>query len=352
MRPRIVHLIGTARQENTAIASLVQQIATAAQAGNYESAAIFMDGPGPLQNLLESGGMKTKAITWRGARDLGGHWQLSRALIDLKPDLIHQHFGGWPARLVARVATRAPVILHLHGRDLETRPHGPKVQTTLGASAVIAVSRSVARDAKAGHIHVIPNGIRLPDTMAARANPAHLITASRLVPLRAVEQIIQTLATLPSAQLTILGDGPERPRLVATITEFGLEGRVQLHGWVRDIGPHLMTAGIFVSAARDEGFGLALGQAMAAGLPVVSYDVGAVGELVVHGQTGLLVPPGDIEALGAAVRKLIDSPDLAQAMGASGRQRIAHDFAPKMMTDRILQIYDQFLAPAGRIRTG
>ncbi len=342
MTVHIVHLLGTARAENTAITSLVEQIARASTA-DYRTSAIFMDGAGPMQARLTAAGIPNIAITWAGSRDISGHLALAWALGNLKPDLIHQHHGGWPARLIARLVRGVPVLLHLHGRDRESRPNGRLVQTTIGASAVIAVSQSVASDANDPRTIVIPNGIDVPQSSALLNTPDHLITASRLVPLRAVETLVEVAAALPTARLTIIGDGPDRARIEALIVERHLADRVHLSGWLSDITPVLLGGSIYVSAAQDEGFGLSIAQAMAAGLPVVAMDTGAVSELVTKDISGLLVPAGNRDAMINAVRQLINNPAQARTMGTNGRALIARDFRTHQMTDAVRQIYSQLL---------
>src|SRR5205823_2892935 len=131
------------------------------------------------------------------------------------------------------------------------------------------------------------------------------------------------------------GEGPERPALERLANDLGVTGRLFLLGRVPDVAAWLRRAAVLVHPARWEGFGLAVLEAMLAGLPVVASSVSSLPELVLDGQTGLLVPPGDPTALAQAVAGAVERPELGEA----GRERAKHEFSVARMADRTEDLY-------------
>jgi glycosyltransferase involved in cell wall biosynthesis len=131
---------------------------------------------------------------------------------------------------------------------------------------------------------------------------------------------IQALAGLDSgtrAGLKIAGDGPQRERLVGLTRELGLTSRVSWAGWVatEQVGRFIAEAELVLVPSREEAFGLTALEAAFAGRPVVASRVGGLPEVVLEGQTGLLVPPEDVRALIEAIQHLLSHPEMASAMG-------------------------------------
>ena len=129
-------------------------------------------------------------------------------------------------------------------------------------------------------------------------------------------------------ELVLVGDGVDRGRVEALADRLGVADRVQFTGWRSDVASLLDRFDIFIHPSRDEPFGLAVLEASAAGLPVVAYDDGGLPEVVAAGETGLLAPVGDIDALAAFLEQLVDDEDLRTAMGAAGRERVRTVFRP------------------------
>jgi glycosyltransferase involved in cell wall biosynthesis len=167
-------------------------------------------------------------------------------------------------------------------------------------------------------------------------------TAARLVPIKGLDVLVRAVATLPNARLEIAGDGPERARLERLARELGTADRITFLGWQDDLAECFARWTLASVASRDEGFGIAALEAMAAGLPVVASRVGGIPELVEHERSGLLVPPGDIAALANALGELTADPQRAAAMGAAARERAAA-FRPERLVAAVAAVYERLL---------
>jgi glycosyltransferase involved in cell wall biosynthesis len=165
-----------------------------------------------------------------------------------------------------------------------------------------------------------------------------LLAVCRLEPQKGVDVAVRALARLrqrhPSAELVVLGEGPERAAL--ELLADGLGVPVHLPGRVPDVAKWLRRADLLVHPARWEGFGLALLEAMLASLPVVATNVSSIPEIVVDKETGLLVPPDDPAALADAIAGVLDDP---RAYGTAGRERAHREFSVARMGDRTLEVY-------------
>ncbi|MFL5919001.1 MAG: glycosyltransferase family 4 protein [Gaiellaceae bacterium] len=157
-----------------------------------------------------------------------------------------------------------------------------------------------------------------------------LLCVCRLEPQKGVDVAIGALSEVPDAHLVVLGEGPQRAELERLRDE-----RVHLLGRVPDVAAWLRRADVLVHPVRWEGFGLAVLEAMLAGLPVVATNVSSLPELL--GDAGVLVPPNDASALAAAVNRVLGGPgDLAER----GRARARAEFSVARMADRTLAVYE------------
>ena len=135
--------------------------------------------------------------------------------------------------------------------------------------------------------------------------------------------------------------------LRATVARLGLDDVVSFLGRVAPVAPVFERAEVVVVPSLGEGFGMVALEAMERGRPVIASAVGGLPEIVDDGVTGLLVPPGDADALGAAIRELAGDRARAAAMGAVGRARALEQFSQERCTDRIAELYREALGCAG-----
>lgn len=163
-----------------------------------------------------------------------------------------------------------------------------------------------------------------------------------------VRAMAQLVGDVPRLRCWIAGALEHEPATVElvreAIVEHGLEDVVHLLGRRRDVADLLHAADVFVLSSRQEGFPITILEAMAAGKPIVATDVGGCAEAVVHGETGLIVPPEDPEALAEALASLLADPELAGRMGAAGRERVLREFTVDRMVEQHLALYEEILA--------
>jgi glycosyltransferase involved in cell wall biosynthesis len=334
---------------------IVSTLARGLDPARYRIHAWFLAGKGPLVDVLNQAGVQASALDWaRGARDPWGAWQFWHGLRNQDFAIVHLHFGGRAVSSLARAASGAKIVRHLHGRILEPRGLTPVYFSARGADMVIAVSQAVANRVIDGTARVIYAGVAVPP--GAPPGPRDqgtseiiLGTAGRLVELKGIEYLLKAAATLrrefPALRVEIAGSGPQREKLENLAAQSGLVGQVEFLGWIDGLTSVLPHWDIFAMPSLEEGFGIAALDAMAAGLPVVATSVGGLPELIVDGETGWLVPPRDAEALAARLRLLLCQPELRASMGAAGYARARDHFSNTQMTRSFAQIYDELLTP-------
>jgi glycosyltransferase involved in cell wall biosynthesis len=170
-----------------------------------------------------------------------------------------------------------------------------------------------------------------------------LLAIARLAPQKGLDLAVRALVRVreaePRAVLVVLGEGPERGPLERLARELGVADALFLPGRVGDVAALLERAELLVHPARWEGFGLALLEAMLAARPVVAARASSAPELVADGETGLLVPPEDPDALAAAALRVLGDRALAERLGEAGLARARREFSVARMAERTLEVY-------------
>jgi glycosyltransferase involved in cell wall biosynthesis len=201
---------------------------------------------------------------------------------------------------------------------------------------------------------ITPHAPSALDTVPFRASPARLLFVGRLVPRKGVDVLLTALATpaLHDAKLTVVGAGSERQRLESLAASLGIAPRVEFAGLASpaELDAHFRRCDALVLPAIDdglsgtEGLGVVLIEALAFAKPVVASDVGGIPDVVRHGQTGLLVPPGDPRALASALASLADAPEWARGMGIAGRAHVAACFSRERIAGDLAALYEDVVA--------
>jgi glycosyltransferase involved in cell wall biosynthesis len=197
---------------------------------------------------------------------------------------------------------------------------------------VVVVSRGMARQyawLPAHKLSVIHNFLppdrgAEPETFSFMSNEArYIVGMGRLAPEKGFDRLIKAFHLIekdcPGWKLLIAGEGPLRADLMRLVESLGLEGRVELPGWVDNPRTLLRQCDLFVLSSESEGFSLVLVEAMSAGVPVVSFDCDfGPREIITPGISGILVPPGDIPALSSAIGSLVKDGALRARLAQGG----------------------------------
>jgi phosphatidylinositol alpha-1,6-mannosyltransferase len=157
----------------------------------------------------------------------------------------------------------------------------------------------------------------------------------------------RVVSEVPAATLHIVGDGPDRQALEALAAQSPVASAIVFHGFVPESGlaTHYPRSRVYAMPSRGEGFGLVYVEAMRHGLPVIGSVHDAASEVLVGGKTGYVVDQDDVEALTAAVARLLREPARAAELGEAGRRRWAESFRYSAFRERFEVLLDEFLAP-------
>jgi glycosyltransferase involved in cell wall biosynthesis len=252
-------------------------------------------------------------------------------------DLVHAHW--LPAGAVA-VLTGRPFVVQLWGTDVElarrarwlARPILRRARLTICASQDLAAA---ACELGASAVRVIPSGVGVPDRVGEPDDPPHILYAGRLSEEKGVLELVEAARGLP---LVVAGDGPLRDRVPGAL---GFVPHEQLLGLYE-------RAAIVAGPSRREGFGVVCAEAMAHGRPVVAAAVGGLRDLVVDGETGLLVPPRDPAALREALERLLGDAELRRRLGAAARESVRRRLGWEAVTTATLHAYEDAVGSGPR----
>jgi glycosyltransferase involved in cell wall biosynthesis len=259
-----------------------------------------------------------------------------RAARRVDADLLHAHWlpAGWAAARSGK-----PYVVQVWGTDVELARRAPWLARGVlrRARLVIAASNDLAERARAlgaVSVRVIPSGVDVPAQVGVEAEPAEVLYAGRLSPEKGVLELLEAAQGM---NLVVAGDGPLRDRVPFA------RGFVQ-HDELQQL---YARAAVVACPSRREGFGVACLEAMAHGRPVVATSVGGLLDLVVDGETGILVPPRDPVALRTALERLLADPDLRRKLGSAGRDSARTLFSWETVTDATVAAYAEAVGTMG-----
>jgi glycosyltransferase involved in cell wall biosynthesis len=349
-RPRVLIVITLAEigGAQTYVAALLPALAK-----RFE-VTVAAHGPGPLGEAAAGAG--AGFVPLRHLRRSVNPWRDACALVELvglmrrlRPDVVHLNSSkaGVVGRVAARLA-RVPVcVFTVHGWSYAPY-RGPVralyrlLERALAplTSAIVCVSDHDAAAAN-GRAVLIRNAVDLaaiPRAMPMASSP-RIVSVGRLKEPKDFVTLRRALESIERDgwHAMVAGDGPQRAELEG--------GPFELLGERDDVRELLAVSDVFVLSSRSEGLPMSVIEAMAAGLPVVATAVGGVPELVVDGETGMLVPPGDERSLASALRRLLADPELRRQMGDAGRRRAEQLFDLGRFHREHLELYERLLTP-------
>lgn len=336
-----------------------------------KSTVFCLDSIGPIGEQLQSEGVKVICLQRKPGRDWGLGKRLAVAAKEHQIDVMHAHqYTPYFYAAMARIygGARYRLILTEHGR------HYPDIVSPLRrtinrvflsryADAVNACCRFSAEALaqndgfRRSLVEVIENGIQYdryqkqPDRADLRkqlgldCKRRYIATVARFHPVKDHDSLIRAFAQLTAqyddVDLLLVGDGALREQLASLVKTLGIENRVRFLGVRSDVPDILQAVDIFALTSLCEAASLTLLEAMASGLPVVVTDVGGNPEIVRKDIDGYLAPRQDVHGIAQALRKLLDDPEQARKMGASGRECVREHYTLDRTINRYYQLYRQ-----------
>ena len=308
---------------------------------------------------LDARGVPTERLRLRLDADPVAFARLVRRFRRTRPAIVHTHLVhadllGLPAAALARVPVR---VSTKHGFNAfrERRGFGA-IDRTAGrhAHVDVAISRGLAAHLAEvegfdeGRFEIVHYGIEARAESPPPPREPRLLAVGRLIPIKGFDTLLHAVAAarteVPGLTLDLAGSGPLEGELRELAAALGLGESVRFLGHVSPIAPALERALAVVVPSLGEGFGMVALEAMERSRAVVASRVGGLAELVVPGETGLLVPPDDLEALRAALVMVASDPAHAAELGAAGRRRALAEFPAERPAERLDAIYREALA--------
>jgi glycosyltransferase involved in cell wall biosynthesis len=341
----------------------------------FQLIVLTLNPGGPLeQEFRRIRGVRLLSLARKGKYDFLCFLKVFRILRRMKVDIVQPFltpatlFGLLPA-LICR--TPVKIVTERNGPQMRTNAGYRlylKAEDMLSRSADWAVANSLAgrefliqRGIEPSRVKVIYNGINI-----SRLNPDHqgvervrqkigvpqggkvVGMMARMFPPKNHALFLQTAALIgrvaPQTRFALLGDGPLRAHLEELSRKLGLDSEMVFLGEQQDVGTYLSAFDIAVLTSDTEGCSNSLLEAMALGIPVIATNVGGNREVVRDGESGLLVPSGNAEALAKAIITLLENPKLAKSMGEQARQRAITEFSLERMVNQYQSLYQETLA--------
>lgn len=364
---RVVQLIGSSGHGG--VNSFVLQLLKNVDRAHFRLAVCSFGGEGVALNEMRGLGVEACALNGVGEYGPQTIFRYFRHIRSRGYGIVHAHVGARIPRLVARLAG-CRTIAHAHGPTEESadriRRHDPSLKSEfrtafgVGSDSIVACSKDTGLMLEticpelAPRVGVIYNGIDLNqwqrncagDSQQRKIDaglPGDAIVvgfAGRLVPLKRVDTLVtaaeRAIARNSKLTFVVIGDGALRPKLEKQARLLG--DRFRFLGW-QDSAYWMPLFDMLVLPSESEGLPLCILEAMASSVPVVASSVGGVSEAVVDGVTGILVPPGNPQALSRAIDALAGDREKRHRMGLAGRARAEEVFDARAMARSVEDLY-------------
>ena len=355
---------------------VVLDLIRSGQDKGYRNSVVCIDRPGLLAETAAAMGAEVHCLGNETERALATV-RAGELFERIKPDVLHTHQIGALWHL-GRAAQRQHIaIVHTEHSDHARMARGWRGKFKSRwwwhaagklADGFCCVSEDIARSVrrwgtvKSGKISVIANGvdtgvygtsqhgIEIRRALGIPANARVVGTVGRLGEVKRQDVLIRAFARMqhshPDLWLLLVGDGPERGSLQRLASELGISERTRFAGYQSRTQHYFAAMDLFALSSRHEGLPLALLEAWASGLPVVSSAVGGIPKVVEHGRTGLLFESGDDAALADSIARLLDHDILRAAIAAAGQVQVRSHYSLQRMADDYENRYRAVLAAA------
>lgn len=292
-------------------------------------------GEHPLQKQWDNSGLRVRTLS-------GGIVELVRAIRNTRPSLVHTH--GYKAGILGRLAAnflRIPIVSTFHAGEPGTgkvRLYNQLDKLTAGLAKCIAVSEPIARLLPSS-AHTIPNFVNLP-VSTVLSEGSRVAFVGRLSYEKGPDTFLKVATSLPEAGFVVFGDGPFRSEL-----ENSIPPNCTFQGCVPNMSPHWHDIGLLCISSRHEGLPLVALEAMANGIPVAAFGLGALPDVIDHGENGWIASPGDLQSLIEHVESWIKLTALERSrMSLAARQTIEDRYSEDAILPSILDVYRSAIA--------
>jgi glycosyltransferase involved in cell wall biosynthesis len=361
---RVLTVIGSLRPGGAE--TYVANVSEAIRAHGVDMEICALERTGPLLEKVDRARITVHDTSFPRRASRLNFIRMMRTVADLRRiitagrfDIVHTYLYsadvlGVPA---ARAAGCKRIIISrrsMHGWVHEPKPHLHAVEQVVNrfATELIACSNAALRDAEASESHlpqlrtVIYSGVDVAAYQPARLQeqgPLRLVTVGALAHRKGQEYAIDAVAQARQkgidVRLELVGRGPDEGMLRARVAAAGVSEAVTFVGELADPRPNLQNADVFLLPSRQEGFSVALLEAMASSMPVIATDVGGNAEALVDGMGGRVVAPFQSEAIAAAISELAQDRQRLPAMGAFNRGRVTELFSIEASAQRLADWY-------------
>jgi glycosyltransferase involved in cell wall biosynthesis len=346
---KVVHLVIGGEVAGGQIVAL--RLARAARARGHD-VSFVSPSSGAFVELARGEGFPVEVVPLGGALDVPSLLRLRLALRGANVLHTHVHFSlNVLGRIAGRLA-RARVVAHMHIENAFRSGRGRRAQVLVDnatarlCSAIVAVSDAtrdslVRQGYPADRLVTIHNGIEPaePAEPVRLADGPIVLEVARLAEVKGQKQLIRALEHLDATAVFVGRDLEDGGRYEEELRRAASGRRVVFAGYRDDVPALLAGCDVFCLPSSIEGLPLVVLEAMAQARPVVATAVGGTPELVVDGETGVLVPAGDADALAEALDRLLRDPERARRLGEAGRRRVAAEFDADTLAERVLSLY-------------
>jgi sugar transferase (PEP-CTERM/EpsH1 system associated) len=367
-RLRVAYLIHRLRLGG--LETVAVELANGLAPDRFETSVISFATPDPRQNNLQTSRVRLVAFHKSDGNDPTVIYRLYRVLRELRPHIVQTH--NWGTLLEGVVAARCagvPIVVHAeHGtiqegrwRLLTQRVLWRAVHKVLCVSQAHRQRLAAAVDFPADHLLPILNGVdtttfmprpadkeTIRTEMGLEVDPLYIGTVGNLRPVKNQALLLQAVQQVCTrynhVRVVIIGDGPLRVQLVGMAEALGIHKQVRFLGARSEIPELLNAMDIFVLPSLSEGLPMSVLEAMSCGLPVVATRVGGMPEVVVDGQTGLLVASEDTQQLARALETLVQQQDTRMTLGQQGRKRVVEYFSLHRMVRDYQTLYESLIS--------